>query len=391
MGAIQRVGVTLTTLAAGGLLFLVLTYVGAGSQGPIERVLTQVGALVSDVETRVAHRMRAPGRSAELAWFAPYRQDVDALRRPASVLLGTYDNRFPESIERVWRLEQALETRFPLIHFFTAWGDKVHQQFPGPSVRAIRAQGSVPVITWEPWLADFDPRIRPHLPSVEERDTHGLAAIARGDYDFYVSQWAREAAAYGDPILVRLGHEMNDAYRYPWGPHNNRPEEYVAAFRHVVEVFRRAGATNVLWVWSPHIAYDGFEAYYPGDDVVDWVATAVLNYGNVAYWSQWWTFEEIFERKYERLAAFGKPIMIAEFGTLIAGGERAPWLEAALTNLPDRLPQVRSVMFFHNDRDATVTYQALNWAFVQDSLTAASVRRAVAPWAPRPVIGARPN
>lgn len=376
--------VTITSVVLSALLFSALTYAGSRSQGPLERALAVVGGAVSDVESRIAHRLRGPGRSEELAWLAPYREDADRLRHPEHVLLGAFDNGLPQSVEGVWALEEALGTRFPLVHFFTAWGEGPDQRFPARTVRAVAALGSVPVVTWEPWLSDFSESAHPGLPPVAERDHGGMAAVARGDYDFYVERWAEDAADHGDPLFVRLGHEMNDAYRYPWGPHNNRPQDYVAMYRHVVDVFRKAGADNVVWVWSPHIAYDGFEAYYPGDDVVDWVATAALNYGNVAYWSQWWTFEEIFESKYDRLRAFGKPVMIAELGTLMAGGERAPWLKAALTRLPERLPGVKAVVFFHNDLDATLTHQALDWSFASDSSTAAAVRRAVGPWAPAP-------
>ena len=77
----------------------------------------------------------------------------------------------------------------------------------------------------------------------------------------------------------------------------------------------------------------------PGDDYVDWVATGALNYGTVAYWSQWWSFDEIFGKHYDFLLGLGKPIMIAEFGTLAVGGEQAEWYRSALTGLNQRYPR----------------------------------------------------
>lgn len=55
---------------------------------------------------------------------------------------------------------------------------------------------------------------------------------------------------------------MNDPYRYPWGPQNNDPSEFVAAFRHVHDVFDSVGASNVIWIWSPHLTYGKFKEYY---------------------------------------------------------------------------------------------------------------------------------
>jgi beta-mannanase len=151
----------------------------------------------------------------------------------------------------------------------------------------------------------------------------------------------------------------------------------------VVERFRRAGATRVIWVWSPHLAHAGIEQYYPGDDVVDWVGTGALNYGAVAYWSQWWSFAEIFGAKYQGLASLGKPIMIAEFGSLAVGGDRRQWYEAALVGLGRDYPAVRALLFFNAAHDQTVTQQALDWTLTRDSLTLAGVREQLQRLVPR--------
>src|SRR5262249_21486968 len=115
--------------------------------------------------------------------------------------------------------------------------------------------GSVPVITWEPWLSDFESTRHPSLPLRDARDLHGMAAIARSDYDFCIDVWAQDAARFGKPVFVRFAHEMNDPYRYPWGPQNNSKEDHIAAWRHVRARFDQAGASNVIWIWSPHVAY----------------------------------------------------------------------------------------------------------------------------------------
>jgi len=384
MLGLNRVYYFVALLAVAALTVMALTFAGTRSEGPIGGFLTGIGTFMSTAESRFVQRMRGPGRIAELAWFDSIRQDREALAAPDQVLLGAYDNWLPASLEGLMRMESALDRPMPLVHFFTAWGDAPEHRFPRRAVDAIWEVGSVPVITWEPWLSTFDAGRHGHLPPADRRDMGGMAAVARGEYDFYLASWGREASAYGHPVLVRFGHEMNDAYRYPWGPHHNRPQEYIDAYRHVVEAVRAQGATNVLWVWSPHIAYDDFDLYYPGDDVVDWVGATVLNYGTVAYWSEWWTFDDIFTRKYDRLAQYGKPIMVAEFGTLMAGGERAPWFGQALARLPQRLPQVKAVLFFHSRRDDSITYQALNWAFDEDPGVVRAVRRALDTWPEHP-------
>jgi hypothetical protein len=328
-----------TALAGSIAAVALLIWFSSASQGPIAATLDRLGTSIGSTEHRIRQRLEGgSGRSGELAWFRPYRIDANHLRRPDAVLLGAYDGALPENLEGIVDLEGNLGTTLPLVQLYTAWGDKPEQRFPLRLATAIWDMGSVPVITWEPWLVDFENTRHPSLLLRDERDWHGLAAVAHGDYDFYIDTWATDAAQFGKPLFLRFAHEMNDPYRYPWGPQNNTKEEYIAALRHVRERFERAGASNVLWVWSPHVGYPYWETYYPGSQYVDWVATGALNFGSVAQWSRWWSFHDIFGMKYPRLASFGKPIMVAEFGSLAVGGDRAAWYRDALTDLPKSIP-----------------------------------------------------
>lgn len=375
-----RIALALGGVAAGVAAVYLLTAMSSAAGGPIAAGLQRAGAIAGSIEHRVRMKIRGPGRAAGLAWLD--RTNIASLRNPDAVLLGAYDGRLPASLDGVIDLESKIGVTLPLIQLYTAWGDEPEHRFPLVMANAIWDLGSVPMITWEPWLTEFDARKRTHLPLREARDNHGLAAIARGDYDFYVDQWAASAARFGKPVYLRFAHEMNDPYRYPWGPQNNTKEEFIDAWRRVVTRFRAAGATNVIWVWSPHVAYEYWDLYYPGAGTVDWVATGVLNFGPIAQWSRWWSFDEIFGTKYEALSGFRKPVMIAEFGSLAVGGDRAKWYDDALSDLPALYPAVKSLLFFETGSDQTVTYQKVDWRIAADTTVAAAVAQAVAPWAP---------
>lgn len=370
-------------LAGAVLAVALLTSFSASSEGPVTAALEWAGTTAGSIERSVRQRLSGgTGRAGALAWFEPYRRAPDRLRQPEAVLLGAWDDTLPETLSGVVALEGAIGATFPLVQIYTAWGDRPDQRFPLRLVTAIWDLGSVPVVTWEPWLTDFENARHPHLPLRDRRERQGLAAVARGEYDFYVDAWAAEAARFGKPLFLRFAHEMNDPYRYPWGPQHNTKEEFIAAWRHVRSRFAQAGARNVIWTWSPHIAAPYWDLYYPGDAEVDWVATGVLNFGVIGVqWSQWWTFDDIFAERYDRLAAFGKPIMIAEFGSLAVGGDRAAWYRDALTNLPGRYPAIRALLFFHTRRDQTVTYQALDWSLTGDAASSGAIAEAIAPWA----------
>lgn len=378
----HRIAVVTAFVACGALAVTGLAALSTATEGPLSSALGWIGAATGAIEHRIRDRVAGPARRDSLRWLAPYRTNVDRLRKPDVVLLGAYDGDIPRTLDGVLALESTLRAPMALVQVYAAWGDKPEQQFPVGLLTAIVGLGSIPLVTWEPWLTDFESGRHPHLPLRDARDHHGLAAVARGDYDFYIDTWAREAARFKHPFLVRFGHEMNDPYRYPWGPQNNTKEEYILAWRRVVERFRAAGATNVLWVWSPHVAYEYWDLYYPGDGYVDWVATGVLNFGPIAQWSKWWTFAEIFGSKYPTLASLGKPIMIAEFGSLAVGGDRAAWYAEAIRAIPREYPATRALVFFHTRDDQTVTYQKVDWTVTGDTLVSRAIREALAGIAP---------
>jgi hypothetical protein len=341
--------------------------------------LTRASQRLSDAEGTAWEKTRGTSRHDEVHAAYPRLGERAWLVKPDRFLTGAYDGALPGSFRGLSALETALQHRFPLVSIYQAWGDREDEaHFPTRAIETIDRLGSVPLVTWEPWVKDFDGDLRPNLPPVAEREYASLAAIARGDYDFYIVPWAVDAAKYGKPIFLRFAHEMNDPYRYPWGPQNgNRPADFIAAWKHVHAVFLKMNANNVLWVWSPHISMPWFEYYYPGPEFVDWIGTGVLNYGDVAPWSRWWTFHQIIEKAYPTLHALGKPLMITEFGSLTSGGDASRWYAAAFRDLGEKYGDIRAVVFFNQTHDVTLSTAPLNWSVLQTAGGTAATRHAL--------------
>jgi hypothetical protein len=104
-----------------------------------------------------------------------------------------------------------------------------------------------------------------------------LKDIANGMYDTYITEQAVTSRNFGYPIYMRLGAEFDICQGAGAGDRTwaSNPTDFVNAWRHIVDIFRAQGATNVLWVWNPN--FSDFDAphhqdeYYPGDSYVDWV------------------------------------------------------------------------------------------------------------------------
>lgn len=377
---ITRITYTLLAMVLGIGIVLGLSFAGKKGQGPIATVLQKADETVNTVEEKIILQPRQEKRSDKLQWLLPYKTSKSLLAKPSQILLGAYDNKTKESFKSIVSFEDSLKTTFPLIAIYVAWGSKPEEQFPATQVNAIKQLGSIPVITWEPWLTDFDGDKYPQLRSHDQRDKGGLTDIANGVYDFYITRFADDIKKVKTPVMLRFSHEMNDPYRYPWGPQNNKPEDFIAAWKHVYDVFKQRGATNVLWIWGPHPAYGYFDYYYPGDSCVDYVGESTLNYGPVASWSKWWSFKEIFGTHYTELAKYKKPMIVTEFGSLAVGGNRSKWYKDALTSLPTDYPLVKGLIFFHNSNDNTTTQQTLNWYVKDDKATTAAIISAVNTW-----------
>jgi hypothetical protein len=131
---------------------------------------------------------------------------------------------------------------------------------------------------FEPFRASFARSAAQHgaVPLVQINPAHvSVAAIAAGRYDRYLAAYARSVRAYGDPVILSFGHEMNGTW-YSWGRRHTPPAVFVAAWRHIVRVFRAAGARNVTWLWTvnvikPRPGTAAPAAWWPGRSYVNWV------------------------------------------------------------------------------------------------------------------------
>jgi len=137
-----------------------------------------------------------------------------------------------------------------LVLQFSDWGSP----FPETFAAMLRAHGAEPLMQLEP--SDIS-----------------LASITDGSDDWYLKSYAEQLRDFGSPVILSFAPEPNGNW-YPWGWTNLPPTAYVAAWRHVVSALRGYGATNVTWLWTANVNYEGagpLADYWPGDTYVDWV------------------------------------------------------------------------------------------------------------------------
>jgi mannan endo-1,4-beta-mannosidase len=178
----------------------------------------------------------------------------------------------------------------------------------------------------DPFQADFCTSAAEHgattLVQLAPRNV-SLASIADGQFDSYLRSYAAAVKAFGRQVILSFGHEMNGPW-YSWGYGHTSPKAFVAAWRHIVTVFRAAGASNVIWLWTvniftmrnPSIANPA--SWWPGNSYVNWVGIDGYYFTN----SQ--DFAQVFGSTIVGLRMMtSDPIIIAETGALPTDNQSA--------------------------------------------------------------------
>jgi len=192
--------------------------------------------------------------------------------------------------------------------------------------------GAVLLLSWAP---------SPHDSSLER--------VNDGAHDAYVVEWARALRAYGREVWLRPMWEDNGTW-YWWRSRavadDGTKEQFQAAYRRVVDVFRREQANNVRFVWSPAVRGDGESVpilSYPGDAYVDLIGLDGYPAG-----SETNDFRAHFKQDYDELVALGKPLVIAETSINFENdADRARYVTNLLAcELPQHFPKVEALVWF---------------------------------------------
>ena len=207
-------------------------------------------------------------------------------------------------------------------------------------------------LTWEPWsrLGGDD-------------STYPLDRIIAGDFDSYITKFAEDSKAWGNPIRLRFMHEMvqdDNAATPGWYPWQDRPLQYVQAWDHVYNIFQSVGATNVQFVWAPNnFPFDvgTLAKYYPGTANVQWLGMDGYNAGEdgLPGYPYWQNFDDLFFNLYHDFTdhpdVFGdKKIMIAEFASVEQ--MKAQWIEQAFSRMKTAYPEIAAFYWFNTLKEA---------------------------------------
>ena len=227
----------------------------------------------------------AAGRLIGLAPASPPAVHATLAPELASYL-GAFEPGSPPDYAPVAGFAKAAGRQPNLVGYYSGWA----QPFDMAFAQMIRKHGVIPFVQIDPTDAS-------------------IAAIAAGTYDEYLRAYADRVRDFGHAVVIGFGHEMNAPW-YSWGYGHTPPGTFVAAWRHIVTLFRDQGAQNVTWLWTLQADEPGtgpIQDWWPGARYVTWVG--IDGY----YYRPSDRFAAVFGKTIGQVRAFtGKPVLLSE-------------------------------------------------------------------------------
>jgi mannan endo-1,4-beta-mannosidase len=200
--------------------------------------------------------------------------------------LGVYERGTPPGYRPVAEFAAMAGRRPNLVGYYSGWAEP----FNRPFADMVQKHGVTPFVQIDPRFAS-------------------VSAIASGAYDDYLRAYAVSVRNFGHPVVIGFGHEMNASW-YPWGYTHLPARTFVAAWKHIVNVFDSQGTENVTWLWTINQDLPGsgpIASWWPGPRYVTWVG--IDGY----YFRSSDTFNSVFGKTINQVREFTtKPILLSE-------------------------------------------------------------------------------
>ncbi len=229
-------------------------------------------------------------------------------------------------------------------------------------IQAALGRSVLPMLEWQSGV-----------PGVPDANVAMTLDIAAGQYDDYIRKYARDVKSYGDPVFIRLlcGEFNGNWWRWcsPAANPDLTREDFVNAWRRVVDIFREEHVTNVAWIWAP-VAFPpppadwghdpNWQAYYPGDDYVDWVGGDLNDWGRPSWLDPLYAFA----------VAHAKPFFVVEFGIRHTGTglnhqQQLNWLKSMFDYFESH-PKIKAINYFNYKNIRDPNPRGRNHVFLYD-------------------------
>ena len=244
---------------------------------------------------------------------------------------------------------------------FYRWDNFLKDDDVHPYIYATSALGRIPSVSINSKLADGS------LINCPDGSAKLVwACIASGQLDNHLNTIALRIKNSGlERLAFTFVHEPEDEIRCNANDDcMGTAADYVAAWRHIVTLFRQNNVSNVDFMWivrggifgeSVQAGFPTADEIYPGDEYIDWIAADTYNYSfKFAGVYQWRSLSEVAAEFYSWGSQRPKPLAFGEWGTREEffnpnndGSRKAEWFEQARQWLKTDATRIKAIMYFN--------------------------------------------
>ncbi len=264
-------------------------------------------------------------------------------------------------------VEGQIGRTFDIDHQFYRWDDFATDHNVENYITKTIEQGRIPFLSWKP----------------VNRDNSNVSwkSISNGQFDNMIRKNAATVKSLGVPVMMVFDHEANGrvgGYSADKSATSHvttksgSEAEFVAAWRHVHNVFAQEGVTNVSWAWvmtrTPFAGDATFaDRMYPGDAYVDWVGLDPYNFFHGG--KTWRDLDELMGgfTNWVDTRGIDKPWILGEWGSVEDPnnpGRKGQWYNNAANYIKSE-PRLKALVHF----ESSPTY---NWRFDSSSSSKAA-------------------
>jgi hypothetical protein len=253
-----------------------------------------------------------------------------SLAAQQAAYLGVYEPGAPPDYTPIANFAQAAGRQPNLVEYYSGWVEPFDTAF----AQMIYPHGMTPFVQIDPTDAS-------------------IAQIVAGTYDDYLTAYADSVRDFRHAVVIGFGHEMNAPW-YSWGYGRVPPATFVAAWRHIVTLFRAQGAENVTWLWTLQSDESGtgpIASWWPGGQYVTWVG--IDGY----YYDASDTFNSVFGKTINQVRTFtSKPVLLSETAV---GSQADPFVNIA--NLFQGMVRYKTLGLVWFDEDQQADPEHRDW------------------------------
>jgi hypothetical protein len=225
----------------------------------------------------------------------------------ATSYLGVFEKGPTPSYQQIAEFGKVAGKQPNLVGYYSGWSEPFQLSF----AKRVFRLGETPYVQIDPTFAS-------------------VSGIAHGVYDNYLTTYAQSVRDFRHSVVIGFGHEMNDR-KYLWGYGHVPAQTFVAAWRHIVTLFRDQGAENVTWLWTLQAESGNtgpIQDWWPGGSYVTWVG--IDGY----YVRPTDTFASVFGRTIDQVRSLTRrPVLLSETAVGPAAGQ--------FTKIPDMFAGIR--------------------------------------------------